>query len=157
MVIFFNDILSLFLFLFVSLLFQEKRDSVMKTAQSEGNLEGLSRMDLLAKRAEIPPVSTNDVPPPPESDDEEAKKDLVFCRRLYLQKARRVASTRRTKGRILLEAVERPGSSQLHVRNLLELAEANVPIPQPRAISSPPHDVVIPETPFSSPGSGGLF
>ena len=48
------------------------------------------------------------------------------------------ASSRRAKGRVLLEALERPGSSQL--LDLLKLAEANVPIP-------PAHDQGILSTP----------
>ena len=51
-----------------------------------------------------------------------------------------MASSRRAKGRVLLEALERPGSSQLHDSELLKLAEANVPVP-------PAHDQGILSTP----------
>ena len=51
------------------------------------------------------------------------------------------------RGRILLEAVETPGSGQLHVKDLLKLAEANVPAHEPQAMSSPPTDVyIVPES-----------
>ena len=49
--------------------------------------------------------------------------------KIISKKARSVASNRQTKGRALLEALERPGNSQLHVSELLKLAEANVAIP----------------------------
>ena len=59
-----------------------------------------------------------------------------------------MANTQRTKGRVLLETLERPGSSQLHVRDLLELAAANVPIPQSPSIPAPPDKVFVPESPL---------
>ena len=57
-----------------------------------------------------------DVIVPPDSDDEDAKVDLLCRRKLFLKKARKVASARRRKGRMLLEALDRPGCSQLQVR-----------------------------------------
>ena len=68
-----------------------------------------------------------------------------------------MASNRRAKGRALLEALERPGSSQLHVSELLKLAEANVPIPPANdqgILSTPPDKIFIPESPLSTQGSG---
>ena len=75
-------------------------------------MKGLSKEEIAKKRATIPPVANRDVQIH-DSDDEEYKKDLLCRRRL-----------------------ERPGSGQLHVSELLELAEANVPNP-------PAHDEVI--------------
>ena len=60
---------------------------------------------------------------PPDSDDEEAKTDLLRRRKSFLKKAWKGASDRRTKGRILLEALDRPGCSQLQVKELKKLVE----------------------------------
>ena len=67
-----------------------------------------------------------------------------------------MASNRRTKGRVLLEALERPGSGQLHVSELLKLAEANVPIPpaHDQVILTPPDKILVPESPLSTQGTG---
>ena len=86
-----------------------------------------------------------------DSEDEDAQQDLLFRRRLYLKKARAVASNRRTKGRMLLEALERPGVSQLHVSDLLELAEANVPHQGASTTSLALSRTIVPESPLSSP------
>ena len=59
------------------------------------------------------------------------------------------ASSRRAKGRVLLEALERPGSSQL--LDLLKLAEANVPIPPAHdqgILSTPRGKMYVPESPL---------
>ena len=51
------------------------------------------------------------------------------------------------KSCVLLEALERPGSSELHISELLKLAEANVPIPSAHdqgILSTPPDKVFIP-------------
>ena len=86
-----------------------------------------------------------------DSEDEDAQQDLLFRRRLYLKKARAVASNRRTKGRMLLEALERPAVSQLHVSDLLELAEANVPHQGASTTSVALSRTIVPESPLSSP------
>ena len=60
-----------------------------------------------------------------------------------------MASSRRAKGRVMLEALERPGSSQL--LDLLKLAEANVPIPPAHdqgILSTPPGKIYVPESPL---------
>ena len=119
-------------------------------------MEGLSKKEITKKRAAIPPVPSQQIQVP-DSDDEDYKKDLLCRRRLFLKKARSVASNRRAKGRALLEALERPGSSQLHVSELLKLAEANVPIPPANdqgILSTPPDKIFIPESPLSTQGSG---
>lgn len=136
--------------------FQEKRDKEMAKAKKEGALEGLSKEDITKKRATIPPVPNQQIQVP-DSDDEEYKNDLLCRRWLFLKKARSVASNRRAKGRTLLEALERPGSSQLHVSELLKLAEANVPIPPAHnqgVLPTPPDKIFIPESPLSTQGSG---
>ena len=128
----------------------------MAKAKKEGALEGLSKEEITKKRATIPPVPNQQIQVP-DSDDEDYKKDLLCRRRLFLKKARSVASNRRAKGRTLLEALERPGSSQLHVSELLKLAEANVPIPPAHnqgVLSTPPDKIFIPESPLSTQGSG---
>ncbi|KAL9962035.1 hypothetical protein ACROYT_G031097 [Oculina patagonica] len=127
----------------------EKRDMAMGEAMREGLLEGMTKADIQKKRKEIKPVE-NTLVNVPDSDDEDAKKDLLLRRRLFLKKARSVASSRRVRGRLLLEAVERPGSSQLQVSNLLELAEANVPLQKPQVVPSPPDPYFVPESPLSS-------
>ena len=124
----------------------------MQKAGQDGSLDGLSKVEIWERRAEITPVEKSRVPIPADSDDEDNRQDLLFRRRLFLKKARSVASTRRTKGRMLLEATERPGSSQLHVRDLLKLAEANVSIHQASALSAPPNKVLVPESPLSTQG-----
>ena len=124
----------------------------MSNAAQSGTLEGMSTEEIWTKRVNIPPVSNTEVHVP-DSDDEDSKKDLLYRRRLFLKKARAVASKRRTRGRMLLEACERPGSSHLHVDDLLKLAEANVPIRAP-VIPSPPDKVFVPESPLSSQGNG---
>ena len=81
----------------------------------------------------------------------DCEKDLLCRRRLFLKKARSVASSRRAKGRVLLEALERPGSSQLHDSELLKLAEANVPIPPAHdqgILSTPRGKMYVPESPL---------
>lgn len=122
----------------------------MEKAKKEGLLIGMSKGDIQKKRNTIKPVDNKSVNIPPDSDDEDAKQDLLFRRRLFLKKARSVASSRRVRGRLLLEAVERPGSSQLHVSNLLKLAEANVPLHEAQVIPSPPDPSFVPESPLSS-------
>ena len=118
-------------------------------------MKGLSKEEIAKKRATIPPVANRDVQIH-DSDDEEYKKDLLCRRRLFLKKARSVASNRRAKGRVLLEALERPGSGQLHVSELLELAEANVPNPpaHDEVILTPPDKMFVPESPLSTQGDG---
>ena len=87
---------------------------------------------------------------PPDSDDEDAKRDLLCRRKLFLKKARKVASARQAKARLLLEAVERPGGSHLQVRDLLKLTESNQANPQIPVVPSPPDKVFVPESPLSS-------
>ena len=118
----------------------------MSEAMQEGTLEGMSTEEIHSKRAIIPPVQNTEVHVP-DSDDEDSKRDLIYRRRIFLKKARAVASKRRMRGRMLLEACERQGSSQLHVDDLLKLAEANVPIQAPE-ISTPPDKIFIPESPL---------
>ena len=84
-------------------------------------------------------------------------KDLLCQRRLFLKKARSVARDCRAKGCVLLEALERPGSSELHISELLKLAEANVRIPSAHdqgILSTPPDKVFIPQSPLSTQGNG---
>ena len=146
------DMFLFFSVILVCLLIKEKRDKEMLKAGHDGSLDGLTKEEIWERRAEITPVERSVVPIPAESDDEESKQDLIFRRRLFLKKARSVASARRTKGRMLLEAMERPGSSQLHVRDVLKLAEANMSVPQASAISAPPNKVLVPESPLSTQG-----
>ena len=115
-------------------------------------MEGCSKEEIAKKRATIPPVPNRDVQIH-DSDDDEYKKDLLCRRRLYLKKARSVASNRRAKGRVLLEALERPGSGQLHVSELLKLAEANVQS-HDKVILTPPDKMFVPESPLSTQGDG---
>ena len=124
----------------------------MNSALQAGRLEGLTKKEILEQRYNISPVRNREVTVPANSDDEDSRQDLLFRRRLFLKKARSVASTRRVKGRMLLEAMERPGVSQLHVRDVLRLAEANVPIHQASAISIPPDKVLVPESPLLTQG-----
>ena len=86
--------------------FQEKRDKEMAKAKKEGALEGLSKEEITKKRVTIPPVPNQQIQVP-DSDDEDYKKDLLCWRRLFLKKARSVASNRRAKGRALLGALEK--------------------------------------------------
>ena len=124
----------------------------MAKAKKEGGLEGLTKEEIAQKRAMIPPVPNQHIQVH-DSDDEDYQKDLLCRRRLFLKKARSVASNCRAKERVLLEALERPGSSQLPY--LLKLAEANVP---PTAhdqgiLSTPPDKIFVPESPLSSQGN----
>ena len=127
----------------------------MAKAKNDGMLEGFSKDEIAKRRATIPPVANQDVQIH-DSDDEDHKKDLLCRRRLYLKKARSVASNRRAKGRVLFEAIERPGSGQLHVSELLKLAEANVPVPPEhhQLILTPPDKIFVPESPLSTQGDG---
>lgn len=80
-----------------------------------------------------------------------------MSKKIVSQRARSVASNHRAKGRVLLEALERPGSSQLHVSELLKLEEANVPIPPAHdqgILSTPPDKIFVPESPLSIQGNG---
>ena len=152
-ILYYLFILLIFLFIQVTT-FQEKRDKEMAKTKKEGVLEGLTKEEIAQKRAMIPPVPNQHIQVH-DSDDEDYQKDLLCRRRLFLKKARSVASNRRAKGRVLLEALERPGSSQLHVSALLKLAEANVP---PTAhdqgiLSTPPDKIFVPESPLSSQGN----
>ena len=64
-----------------------------------------------------------------------------------------MASNRRAKGRVLLEALERLGSGQLHVSELLKLAEANVPSID-KVILTPLDKMFVTESPLSTQGDG---
>ena len=75
----------------------------MAKAKKEGGLEGLTKEEIAQKRAMIPPVPNQHIQVH-DSDDEDYQKDLLCRRRLFLKKARSVASNRRAKGRVLLEA-----------------------------------------------------
>ena len=58
--------------------------------------------------------------------------------------------------RVLLEALERPGSSQLYVSELIKLAEANVLIPPAHdqgLLSTPPGKMYVPESPLTTQGN----
>ena len=67
--------------------------------------------------------------------------------RLFLKKARMVTGERRAKGQALLGALERPGISQLQVREFLELADENGQVrPAPSKQSDKPF--FIPESPL---------
>ena len=118
--------------------------------EQNGFLDGLSKEQIVERRLNIAPVA-NSVVNVVDSEDEDAQQDLLFRRRLYLKKARAVASNRRTKGRMLLEALERPGVSQLHVSDLLELAEANVPHQGASTTSLALSRTIVPESPLSGP------
>ena len=122
----------------------------MKRQRANGFLDGLSKEQIVERRLNIAPVA-NSVVNVVDSEDEDAQRDLLFRRRLYLKKARAVASNRRTKGRMLLEALERPGVSQLHVSDLLELAETNVPHQGASTTSLALSRTIVPESPLSSP------
>lgn len=98
-------ILLIFSFILV-ITFQEKRDKEMAKAKKKGALEGLSKEEITKKRATIPPVPNQQIQVP-DSDDEDYKKDLLCWRRLFLEKARSVASNQWAKGRALLEALEK--------------------------------------------------
>ena len=122
----------------------------MKRQRANGFLDGLNKEQIVERRLNIAPVA-NSVVNVVDSEDEDAQRDLLFRRRLYLKKARAVASNRRTKGRMLLEALERPGVSQLHVSDLLELAETNVPHQGASTTSLALSRTIVPESPLSSP------
>ena len=83
---------------------------------------------------------------PPDSDDEEAKTELLRQRKSFLKKAWKVASDMCTKGHILLEALDRPGCSQLQVNELKKLVETT----NPPVVPTPPSVVIVPESPLSS-------
>ena len=125
---------------------QEKRDLEMKKANKEGTLN--SAEDIRSRRYRISPVKNREVILPPHSDDEEAKTDLLQRRKSFLKKARKVASDRRTKGRILLEALDRPGSSQRPVKELKKLVETTNP--KSPVVPTPPSVLIVPESPLSS-------
>lgn len=127
---------------------QEKRDLEIKNAIKEGILN--SDEDVRSRRYRISPVKNREVIVPPDSDDEEAKTELLHRRKSFLKKARKVASDRRTKGRILLEALDRPGCSQLQVKELKKLVETTNPIPKSPVVPTPPSVVIVPESPLSS-------
>ena len=127
---------------------QEKRDLEMKNANKEGILN--SAEDIRSRRYRISPVKNQEVIVPPDSDDEEAKTELLRRRKSFLKKTRKVASDRRTKGCILLEALDRPGCSQLQVKELKKLVETTNPIPKSPAVPTPPSVVIVPESPLSS-------
>ena len=55
-----------------------------------------------------------------------------------------------TKGHILLEALDRPGCSQLQVNELKKLVETTNPIPKSPVVPTPPSVVIVPESPLSS-------
>ena len=122
----------------------------MDKANRQGALNGLSREEIFERREWISPVKSKAVAVPPDSDDEDSKRDLLFRRKLFLKNARKVASARQAKGRLLLEAVERPGGSHLQVRDLLNLTESNQANPQISVVPSPPDKVFVPESPLSS-------
>ena len=122
----------------------------MKRQRANGFLDGLSKEQIVERRLNIAPVA-NSVVNVVDSEDEDAQRDLLFRRRLYLKKARAVASNRHTKGGMLLEALERPGVSKLHVSDLLELAEANVPHQGASTTSLALSRTIVPESPLSSP------
>ena len=97
------------------------------------------------KRSEISPVPAKAVTPPPENED---NKSGLTCRmRLFLKKAQMVTGERRAKGQALLGALERPGITQLQVREFLELADENGQVrPAPSKQSDKPF--FIPESPL---------
>ena len=119
----------------------------MKKANKEGTLN--SAEDIRSRRYKISPVKNREVIVPPDSDDEEAKTDLLCRRKSFLKKARKVASDRRTKGRILLEALDRPGCIQLPVKELKKLVETTNPIPKSPVVPTPPSVLIVPESPLS--------
>ena len=122
----------------------------MDKANRQGALNGLSTEEIFERRERISPVKSKAVAVPPDSDDEDAKRDLLCRRKLFLKNARKVASARRAKARLLLEAVERPGGSHLQVTDLLKLTESNQANPQIPVVPSPPDKVFVPESPLSS-------
>ena len=99
----------------------------------------------IRNKEDISPVPAKAVTPPPENEDN--KSGLTCRRRLFLKKAQMVTGERRAKGRALLEALERPGISQLQVREFLELADENGQVrPAPSKQSDKPF--FIPESPL---------
>ena len=75
---------------------------------------------------------------PPDSDDDDAKVDLLCrTRKLFLKKAWKVASARCRKGWMLLEALDRPGCSQLQVKELKKLVETSDAIPKSPVVPTP--------------------
>ena len=99
------------------------------------------------KRSEISPVATKAVTPPLNSDNEDSKSGLTCRMRLFLKKAQMVTGERRAKGRALLEALERPGVSQLQMREFLELADENGQVRPAPSKQSDKH-FFIPESPL---------
>ena len=77
------------------------------------------------KRSEISPVPAKAVTPPLNSENEDNKSGLTCRMRLFLKKAQMVTGERRAKAQALLGALERPGITQLQVREFLELADEN--------------------------------
>ena len=132
---------------------QEKCDLEMKKANKGGILNFPE--DIRSRRYRISPLEKREVIVRPDSDDEEAKTDLLRRRKLFLKKAWKVASVRGTKGHMLLEALDRPGCSQLQVKELKKLVETTNPIPKSPVVSTPPSVVIVPESPLSS-GSNSL-
>ena len=108
----------------------------MKNANKEGILN--SAEDIRSRRYRISPVKNQEVIVPPDSDDEEAKTELLRQRKSFLKKAWKVASDMCTKGHILLEALDRPGCSQLQVNELKKLVETTNPIPKSPVVPTPP-------------------
>ena len=111
-------------------------------------MDSRNKRDITQKMLEIPPVPTKDVVPPAESDHEDNERDLQCRRRLFLKKARRVASEKRAKGRALLEALERPGISHLQVQEVLELADGRAQARPAPLRQLPDEPFIIPESPL---------
>lgn len=106
----------------------------MKKASKEAII---STEHIRSRTYRIFPVTNREVIVPPDSDDEEAKVDLICRRKLFLKKAWKVESVRCTKGRMLPEALNRPGCSQLQGKEFKKLVETSNPIPKSLVVPTP--------------------
>ena len=111
--------------------FQEKRDREVRKALER---EELSNEEIKELRSTIPPVEAKEVVVY-DSGDEDARSDLLLKRKISLEKARKTTMENQRRGSRLLAILSgnKAPSQQMSVKDLMELAKENVPVPAAKA------------------------
>ena len=114
--------------------FQEKRDREVRKALER---EELSSEEIKELRSTIAPVEAKEVVVY-DSGDEDARSDLLLKRKISLERGRKTARENQRRGSRLLALLggNKAPSQQVSVKELMELAKENVPLPATKAPSA---------------------
>ena len=114
--------------------FQEKRDREVRKALER---EELSSEEIKELRSTIAPVEAKEVVVY-DSGDEDARSDLLLKRKISLERGRKTARENQRRGSRLLALLSgnKAPSQQVSVKDLMELAKENVPLPAAKAPSA---------------------